>query len=180
MLLLILQDERPASEGGEVSTYQFSISYDNVDIEDLDQLEVLVTAVPYANFVCVDGRTRVDAALTADSAIEAVETVVEAIRSVDKMAEPTRVELSLMTVSDIAELVGLNREAVRLWTIGKRGPGGFPAPLDSIGDRVKVWAASDVHHWLRSNSVPCPEARPLSVDEVTDATRAIERLRHGG
>src|SRR3712207_8505223 len=30
--------------------------------------------------------------------------------------------------SSIAERIGRSREAVRLWSIGRTGPGGFPAP----------------------------------------------------
>ncbi|MQA86031.1 MAG: hypothetical protein GEV03_15735 [Streptosporangiales bacterium] len=158
-------------------TFQLNLSYRNVDVEDLDQLEAIAKTVPHAYVICVDGQTRILAALEATSAIEAVELLVEAIHSADAHAEPVAVELSLMSISEIASLVGLNREAVRLWTVGKRGPGNFPAPVDTVGDRIKVWAAHDVWLWLKDNSIPCPNARPLSMAEVADGTRTIERLR---
>jgi hypothetical protein len=157
--------------------YHLTLSYRNVDVEDLDQLEAIAKTAPQAYVTCVDGHTRIMASLEASSPIEAVELLVEAIRSGDTRAEPVAVELSLISFSEIAELVGLNREAVRLWTVGKRGPGDFPAPIDTVGDRIKVWAAHDVWLWLKDNSIPCPQARPLSIAEVTDGTRAIERLR---
>ena len=160
-----------------MSSYQISISYDRLDVEDLDQMELIASVAPDANFSAVDGRTRVEVTLSADSAVEAVEFVVNQIRSVDELAEPLRAEISLMAVPDIAELVGVNRETVRLWTIGKRGPGKFPPALDSVGDRVRVWAAHDVYRWLSDNSIPCPNGLPLSFNEVTDASRTIQRLR---
>ncbi|WP_157630781.1 hypothetical protein [Kribbella catacumbae] len=161
-----------------MSTYQISVSYDRLDIEDLDRMELIAAAVPDASFCAVDGQTRVEATLSADSAVEAVESLVNRIRSVDNLAEPLRHELSLMAVPDIAVMVGVNRETVRLWTIGKRGPGKFPSALDSVGDRVRVWAAHDVYRWLVDNSIPCPSGYPLSPHEVTDANRAIQRMRH--
>lgn len=166
-----------ASKGDVVPNYRVAMAYGQLDIEDLDRMELIASVLPDADFVASEGRTRIEAAISANSAVEAVESLAECIRSVDRTAEPMHVELSLMAVSDIAELLGVNRETVRLWTVGKRGPGNFPAALDTVGDRVRVWSAHDVHRWLSENAVPCPEARPLSLIEVTDATKALQRLR---
>lgn len=160
-------------------TYQIVLSYEHIDVEDLDQLERIAAEAPDAHINSVDGNVRVVAMMAAHCATEAVEELVEAIHRADEMATPTRAELELVTIPDIASAVGLNREAVRLWTTGKRGPGGFPPPLDVVGDRMKVWAASDVHDWLVSAGVPTSVARPLNPSEATDATRVIVRKLRG-
>lgn len=160
-------------------TYQITLSYENIDVEDLDQLELIAAEAPNAHINAVDGNVRVVASAAARCATEAVEELVDAIHRADKTAIPVRAELELVAISDIASKVCINREAVRLWTNGKRGPGGFPPPLDVVGDRMKVWAASDVHDWLVSAGVPTTAGRPLGPSEVTDATRVIVRKLRG-
>lgn len=158
-------------------TFQITLSYENVDVEDLDQLELIAAEAPDAHINAVDGHHRIFAVMSAACATDAVEELVDAIHRADKSATPIRAEFELLAIADIAAKVGLNREAVRLWTIGKRGPGGFPTPLDVVGDRMKVWAASDVHDWLVAAHVPTSAGRPLSFNEIADANRTIERKR---
>jgi predicted DNA-binding transcriptional regulator AlpA len=160
-------------------TYQITLSYENIDVEDLDQLELIAAEAPNAHINAVDGNVRVVAIMAAHCATEAVEELVDAVHRADETATPVRAELELVAIPDIASKVGLNREAVRLWTTGKRGPGEFPPPLDVVGDRMKVWAASDVHDWLVSAGVPTSAGRPLDPSEVTDATRVIVRKLRG-
>lgn len=157
--------------------YQITLAYENIDVEDLDQVELIAVEAPDAHISCVDGNVRVVASIVAGCSTDAVEQLVDAIHRADATATPVRAEFELVAVPDIAAKVGLNREAVRLWTTGKRGPGGFPVPVDVIGDRIKVWAASDVHDWLVTAGIPTSSGRPLQLDEVTDATRTIERMR---
>jgi predicted DNA-binding transcriptional regulator AlpA len=158
-------------------TYQITLSYENIDVEDLDQLELLAAEAPDAHINAVDGNVRVFAIMAAHCSTDAVEELVDAIHRANEAATPVRAEFELLAIPDIAAKVGLNREAVRLWATGKRGPGGFPIPVDVIGDRMKVWAASDIHDWLVAAGIPTSAGRPLGLDEVTDATRAIERKR---
>lgn len=160
-----------------MTTYRVLITYTQIDTEDLDVLEAIAATAPDAYFGSVDGVEHVDAVIDATTATDAVEQLVQAIHDAAPDAEPHEVRLSLVTVSDIAAGVGLNREAVRLWTTGKRGPGGFPAPMDTVGDRVKVWAASEVWHWLVTHSLPTDDARPLSLQEAVDGSRCIERIK---
>lgn len=158
-------------------TYQITLSYDNIDVEDLDQLELIAAEAPDAHINVVDDNVRVFAIMAAHCPTDAVEELVDAIHRANGAATPIRAEFELLAIPDIAAKVGLNREAVRLWTTGKRGPGGFPIPVDVIGDRMKVWAASDVHDWLVAAGIPTSSGRPLGLNDVTDATRAIERKR---
>lgn len=158
-------------------TYQIMLAYENIDVEDLDQLELIAVEAPDAHISSVDGNVRVFATMAAPCSTDAVEDLVDAIHRANASAMPIRAEIELLAIPDIAAKVGLNREAVRLWTIGKRGPGGFPIPVDVVGDRMRVWAASDVHDWLVAAGIPTSPGRPLGLDEATDATRVVERKR---
>src|SRR3546814_3656603 len=53
----------------------------------------------------------------------------------------------LVTISDIADEVGVNRQAGRNWALGTR-QSGFPRPLAVVGDGVRVWRQADVDEWL--------------------------------
>jgi hypothetical protein len=54
----------------------------------------------------------------------------------------------LVDLSEIAARAGRSREAVRLWSSGKRGAGGFPLPVGVLPGSVKVWDWSSVNSWL--------------------------------
>jgi predicted DNA-binding transcriptional regulator AlpA len=158
-------------------TYQITLSYENIDVEDLDQLELIANEAPEVHVNSVDGNVCVFAILTDHCSTDAAEKLIDAVHRANEVAMPIRAKFELLTIPDIAAKVGLNREAVRLWTTGKRGPGAFPIPTDVVGDRMKVWAASDVYDWLVTAGIPIPAGRPLGLNEVTDANRMIERKR---
>lgn len=157
--------------------YNVVITYNNLDAEDLDALELILVDLPDSHVYAVDGRTRLEAVVNAECSGDAVEEIVHAVHRADPNSMPDAVELDLVSISDIALEVGLNREAVRLWTLGRRGPGNFPAAVDILADRVKVWAAADVWGWLSEHKLPHTEARPLTMTEVVDGNRTVERIK---
>jgi hypothetical protein len=53
-----------------------------------------------------------------------------------------------VTLGDIAERVGRSRETVRLWALGRLGPGGFPPPLNP-GRDTSFYSWAEVLPWLR-------------------------------
>jgi hypothetical protein len=57
----------------------------------------------------------------------------------------------LVSMAAIAERVCLSREQVRLLSLGKRGPGGFPAPVSYVDRRTRVWLWPEVARWFRKN-----------------------------
>lgn len=60
----------------------------------------------------------------------------------------------LVTTGEIANRVGVTREAVRLWANAKRGPKTFPQPFAFVGltDRpAPVWPWGRVSEWLDAN-----------------------------
>lgn len=88
-----------------------------------------------------------------------VATVVQAARTLANKvpgANAVRVHLDLVCVSDIADRVGVSREAVRKWTSAVHTP--FPQPLDVVGQDMRVWRWVDVVAWLL-------DAKGIDMDE---------------
>jgi hypothetical protein len=95
----------------------------------------------------------------APTLIDAILTAVRDLEAVGLSAARVHDDDDLVTLAVIAQRVGRSREAVRLWSIGRTGPGGFPAPID-IGASVAYYRWSQVAPWLRERmgmSVPDPE-----------------------
>jgi hypothetical protein len=68
-----------------------------------------------------------------------------------------------VTLADVAARIGRSREAVRLWALGRQGPGGFPPPLNPGMDTTFYsWAA--VSPWLRERmGYDLPDDEPVLV-----------------
>ena len=58
----------------------------------------------------------------------------------------------LVAATDIANRIERSREVVRLWSMGERGPGGFPTPLGTVNGGRRVWDWASVNEWLCSNT----------------------------
>lgn len=76
----------------------------------------------------------------------------------------------LVSSSDIAERVGLSRQAVSNYVTGERGQG-FPAPVACVTTARPLWSWSEVATWL------CTKGR-LS-DETVGRARSLEKLNAG-
>ena len=75
-----------------------------------------------------------------DDPQDVVGTVIEATRKLLNKVPGTaavRVHPDLVTTSEIAQRVGVSREAVRKWVHGTRKP--FPHQLDTVGGDQRVW-----------------------------------------
>lgn len=85
----------------------------------------------------------------ADSLARAIGSAIHDIESTVPDAKVVRVEPDdLVTLTAIAERVGRTKESVRLLTLGKRGPGGFPSPLSWVASKHPLWQWSDVAQWF--------------------------------
>jgi hypothetical protein len=93
-----------------------------------------------------------------------IDAIVSAVRDLDAVGLPAarvRDDDDLVTLAVIAERVGRSREAVRLWSVGRTGPGGFPSPVDS-GLSVAYYRWSQVAPWLRDRmGMPVPDPEPI-------------------
>lgn len=80
---------------------------------------------------------------------DVVATVIEATRKLSNKVpgvSALRVHPDLVAASNIAERVGVSREAVRKWTQDKRKP--FPLHFGTVGKDMRVWRWVDVTAWL--------------------------------
>lgn len=82
--------------------------------------------------------------------VDLLATVLDGVRDIEAVGlRPVRViHQDCVTVLEIADRSRRSRETVRLWTLGRLGPGGFPIPLN-IGGRSALYSWAEVSRWLR-------------------------------
>ena len=108
-----------------------------------------VSAVlPEAAFGELGSLTTVTAKIVAPGAAAAISWLEERVTRAVPTAVPLRVDQDLVSASGIARRAGRSRQSVRLLVDGKRGPGGFPAPLGVVGEGTRVWPWSVVLEWF--------------------------------
>ncbi|HMR94329.1 MAG TPA: hypothetical protein PKE05_02225 [Microthrixaceae bacterium] len=132
-----------------MTEFCIQLLYDHIDLSDEESLRVLgeagvVAAEPEGE------QTRITAALESTNAVKAAASFVSTLREVLPSAVPLMASRDLVNITDIADRVGVSREAVRNWASGRRRTGVFPLPLDTPGGQ-KVWEWAAVHAWLRHN-----------------------------
>jgi hypothetical protein len=94
--------------------------------------------------------------------VDLVEALVTAVRDVEAIGlRAVRVgERDWVTLGEVAERVGRSREIVRLWAIGRHGPGRFPPPLNP-GRSTSFYSWTEVARWLsRELGYQLPQADP--------------------
>src|SRR3546814_475690 len=124
------------------------IEFANLDLDDDDVLDKLVAdASLHIQWSSTEGVTTAEATIAAESVPEALSLVFAVVHSAVPAAVAMRLVDPLVTISDIADEVGVTRQAVRNWALGTR-QSGFPRPLAVVGDGVRVWRQADVAEWL--------------------------------
>lgn len=74
-----------------------------------------------------------------------------------------KLDLGLVSISDIAEDLDVSRETVRMWAEGKRRKD-FPTPIAQVGGS-NIWAWSDVYVWAATHfASKIPDYRPISIE----------------
>lgn len=132
-----------------MTEFCIQLIYDNIDLSDEESLRALagagvVAAEPEGE------QTRLTAALQSTNALKAAASFITTLRETLPTATPLMCSRDLVNITDIADRVGVTREAVRNWASGRRRTGVFPLPLDTPGGQ-KVWEWAAVHSWLRHN-----------------------------
>jgi hypothetical protein len=96
-----------------------------------------------------DGLPCLDFDREADTLLEALISAIHDVRRGADGLDVLRAEPDdLVTAADIARRLRRSKESVRLLIAGKRGPGGFPAPVRGIGHRTRIWRWAEVAAWL--------------------------------
>jgi len=94
---------------------------------------------------------RIDFDREAPSLAEAIASAVRDIEKVPGLRAIGVVCDNMVTLRDIAERSGVDREAVRLWATGQRGPGGFPPPTLITTGGEKVWDWQQIVPWIEQH-----------------------------
>lgn len=114
---------------------------------------------------CSNGVQFVDFDREAPSAGEAVRSAIIALEGLPGVTVVRIAGADLLSISDIATRTGRTRESVRLLIAGKRGPGGFPAPVTDPRDRYRLWRSSEVQQWFAAHygeQAVCSDAQVMA------------------
>jgi hypothetical protein len=135
---------------GKRREYRFALTMDGVEELTFQAMDRLFeTGCDDATFGTRSGVHYAKFHRRAASAVEAVVSAIEDIERARIGLRILRVEPDeLVTAGEIAERAGLSREAIRLYTLGKRGPGGFPRPVAGLQQKSPLYRWSDVAAWL--------------------------------
>ena len=122
-----------------------------------DMLFAEVNGIPLATIFVEDGA-------------DIVNTVLRAVRRISyhvPEAAPIRVNPDLVSMSDVADRVGVSREAVRKWI--NREANAFPSPFGCVGARQLVWQWADVNSWLKT-------VKSIVVDEDLPPSSVVDQI----
>ena len=130
-------------------THQFVLIVEGPDLQSAEMFDAVVEAgCDDALVGCSNGVQFVDFEREAPSAGEAVRSAVANLESLPGVSVVRVAGAGLVSMANIAARTGRTRESVRLLIAGKRGPGGFPAPVTDPRDRYRLWRSSDVQQWF--------------------------------
>lgn len=168
------------SESEELRTYDIALVVEDLDLDD-ETTDRLLCALPDAVPSVTDGHVTISACATGGSAVAAAMSLISTLRTLFPTATILRVDQDLVSIPDIAQRTGRNRESIRLLADGKRGPGNFPRPVGVVGDAIRVWPWAQVVTWFRDNLGEDPldgvEEHLLEPDDVTIVDMYLLSLR---
>jgi hypothetical protein len=126
-------------------------------------------------------RDGIGAVVVRRPASDLAEAVTAAVRDVESAGlRPVRVATGdWVTLADVAARIGRSREIVRLWSIGRQGPGGFPPPLNP-GCDTSFYSWFEVAQWLRRRlgyELPDEEPVLVAMNLALQLRRLAPRLR---
>ena len=132
-------------------TYDFTLIVEGTDFVDDDIVNAAYEAgCDDALLGYTSGVPCADFAREAASLEEAALSAIADIESVDGIEVIRIADAGLVSIADIAARTGRTRESVRLLFEGKRGPGGFPAPVTDPRRRHRLWNWPEVDRWFES------------------------------
>lgn len=149
-----------------METYTVSLILANVELTD-DVLDDLFAAIEDVVPSSIDGVVKITAPVEASDDESAAFHLVDEIQAVLPHAVPVRLDQDLVSIPDIAERTERTRESIRLLIDGKRGPGGFPSPVGTVGDAIRVWPWAVVVEWFRTALGEDVEERGVSPEAAS-------------
>jgi hypothetical protein len=116
------------------------------------------------------------------SAASLTEAVLSAVRDVEGAGvglSVSRVEFGeLVSASEIARRANISRETVRLYALGKRGPGRFPAPVAGVKGHSNLYRWGEVAGWMKDTTAARGSGVLTDLEgvELINAALGVRRL----
>jgi hypothetical protein len=129
------------------TSYNVALVVEGFDLTDAN-LEQLCELVPDAVAAAIGGVVTVAAPMEAADPESAAHSLVDLLEGQFSGARVVRLDQDLVAISDIADRTDRSRESIRLLVEGKRGPGGFPPAIGTVGDAIRVWPWAIVVDWF--------------------------------
>jgi hypothetical protein len=147
----------------------------NIDLQDSPTLERLAR-FDNASFSQVDDLAFMT--VYVDPGQSVVDVVLETVRKLSAKVpgvDAVRVHPDLVTTSDIANRVGVSREAVRKWVGGSTKP--FPTQFANISsEHQRVWRWVEVVQWLlKAKAIDMDEDLP-SLEDIAHIDACLNRV----
>src|SRR5205823_800295 len=96
---------------------------------------------------------------------EAVLSAIVQVHEASRDLRVIRVERDeALSVTEIARRMGRTSASIRLLASGKKGPGGFPKPVDRTPQGSPLWDWADVVHWFSAHRLGAPVSAPPEAD----------------
>ncbi|WDF34528.1 hypothetical protein PTW37_06420 [Arthrobacter agilis] len=149
-----------------------------LDLDNEEQIDVLYSAPFSALATISDGNCMIEAEVEAVDEASAWSVFNRFMCDELGDVHVVRIDLDLVTITDLAERCDVNRETARLWSTGARRDN-FPVPFTTAGSS-KVWAWSDIYRWLLSAGKSVSDtyaAEPLSVNFIENHNGLVARRR---
>ncbi|RPE77801.1 hypothetical protein EDF39_0462 [Frondihabitans sp. PhB161] len=164
--------------------FTFSVRSSGLDISNDAQVDRLFNPDISILIAERDSEIWLSVDLDASSEADAFQQLVTHIDVAVPGVHIDRIDLDLVTVTEIATRLDISRETVRLWTTGKRRQD-FPVSFGQAGDS-RIWAWADVYEWVLEQGIVFPDVyalRPLGL-RFTEAknvslAKARDAKRHG-
>ena len=109
----------------------------------------------------------------APSLYVAITTAISQVAQSNTGLRVVRVEPDeLVTASEIAKRFGRSKESIRLYALGRRGPGGFPPPLTGFSGKTPIYRWSEVACWA-DDTIPGTVAVDVTEIRTIGAVNAV-------
>jgi len=158
-----------------MNIHEFTLRIDREVSEE--EVEALYGVFHDGSVMTGGGQTEIEFAREAEGWAHAIGSALRDVESVAGLVVTGVGQEDLVSIADIAHRARRSREAVRLWTAGKRGPGGFPQAAWQSPSGERFWSWAEVARWIRANLNLAVEAEPDEIrwaDELLKARQVIE------
>lgn len=157
-----------------MNTYEFTLRIDREITEG--EADALYGVIDDGSISTGQGETEIEFGREAANWAEAIGSAIRDVESIPGLVVAGAGQEDLVSLTDIAHRARRSKEAVRQWTTGGRGPGGFPQPAWQSPGGERFWSWTKAASWIRENLNLAVESEPEELrwaDEVLKARQAV-------